>query len=105
MNGNLNNFRISYDDCIAMVLRRLKACFTYKAMLRSLKNDRIAMLTEALKGDFAAQNEKHPLWFFTSFKKQGAFFEVFMRTKRQNRWGKQRFKERAEFNLFIKHMI
>jgi hypothetical protein len=63
------------------------------------------MLTEALKSDFAAQNEKHPLWFSTSFKKQGAFFERFKRTKRQNSWGKQRFKGRAEFNLFIIHMI
>jgi len=63
------------------------------------------MLAEALKGDFAAQNEKHPLWFFTSFKKQGAFFEVFERTKRQNSWGKQGFEGRAAFNLFIFHMI
>ena len=74
-----------------MVLRRLKACFTYKAMPRSLKNDRIAVLTEALKGDFAVQNEKHPLWFFTGFKKQGAFFDVFMRAKHQNTMGKQGF--------------
>jgi len=105
LNGNLDNFRISYDDCIAVVLGRLKACFTHKAMTRSLKNDRIAMLAEALEGNFAAQNEKHTLWFFTGFKKQGAFFELFMRTKRLNSLGKQRCEGGTEFNFLFFHMI